>query len=128
MDGTDWLRSQLTSFGCAACGFAFGEEGIRLLAERDGLYFVDLTCAMCGSSATAIVTVALDDDAAPRASDPELTPATIGLPVMPAARTWAPDPVGVDDLLDVHQVLAAWDGDLVGLLRRLDGVEGTAAR
>ena len=36
--------------------------------------------------------------------------------------------MGVDDLLDVHQVLADWDGDLVGLLRRLDGVEGTVAR
>jgi hypothetical protein len=118
MDGADWLRTQLTSFGCAACGFAYGSDGIRVLAERDGLFFVDLACDMCGSSATAIVTIALDEHAAPRATDPELTPAAIV----------EGDPVDLDDLLDVHRMLAAWDGDMHGLLRRLDGAEGTVAR
>lgn len=120
MDGADWLRTQLTSFGCAACGFGYAENGIRVLAERDGLFFVDLACDMCGSSAMAIVTVAVDDDAVPQAVDPELVRA-----VTPAPE---PAPVGLDDVLDVHQVLSGWQGDLVGLLRHLDGAEGTVAR
>lgn len=120
MDGADWLRTQLTSFGCAACGFAYGETGIRVLAERDGLFFVDLACDMCGSSATAIVTVAVDDDAGPQAVDPELVRAAVPAP--------ASAPIDLDDVLDVHQVLDAWHGDLVGLLRHLDGAEGTVAR
>jgi hypothetical protein len=119
MDGTDWLRAQLTSFGCAACGEAYDTTGIRVLAERDGLFFVDLGCARCGSQATAIVTITVDEDAEPRADAPELAP---------VAAAAAPAPVDLDDVLDVHQVLASWEGDLVGLLRRFDGVEGTAAR
>ena len=120
MDGADWLRAQLTSFGCAACGLAYGEHGIRVLAERDGLFFVDLACDMCGSSATAIVTVALDDELGAQVIDPELVPAV--------AASGAPAPLSLDDVLDVHQVLSAWQGDLVGLLRHLDGAEGTVAR
>jgi hypothetical protein len=131
MDGADWLRTQLTSFGCAACGFAYDAAGIHVAAERDGLFFVDLACDMCGSSATAIVTVALDEEAAPLAHDPELMPvrataATDG--PIPSARRGERGPVDVDDLIDVHRVLAEWQGDLVGLLRRLDGAEGTVAR
>ena len=118
MDGAEWLRTQLTSFGCASCGRAYAPEGIRMLAERDQLYFVDLACLMCGSQATAIVTVALEDGLMPRADVPELEPAT-----PPVAA-----PVDADDLLDMHQLLAEHDGDLIALLRRLDGVEGTVAR
>jgi len=118
MDGAEWLRTQLTSFGCAACGFAYAAEGIRVAAERDGLFFVDLGCDMCGSQATAIVTIALDDEDAPLVSAPDLEPADA-----PAA-----SPVDANDLLDMHQLLAAHDGDITGLLRRLDGVEGTVAR
>ena len=67
MDGADWLRTQLTSFGCAACGQPYGTGRIRLLAERDGLYFVDLACASCASQAVAIVTIELDEDDVPQA-------------------------------------------------------------
>jgi hypothetical protein len=118
MDGAEWLRTQLTSFGCAACGRAYAPEGIRMLAERDQLYFVDLACLMCGSQATAIVTIALEDGLMPRADAPELEPAT----------TVAAGPVAADDVLDMHQLLASYEGDVAGLLRRLDGAEGTIAR
>lgn len=119
MDGADWLRTQLTSFGCAACGRAYEPEGIRLLAERDELFFVDLSCLVCGSQATAIVTVEIEEGAA-RADVGELEPAS--------AMTSPGDPVDLDDVLDVHQLLAGWEGDLVGLLRRFDGAEGTVTR
>ena len=65
MDGADWLRTQLTSFGCAACGRRYRTGRIRLLAERDGLYFVDLGCAAAPRQAVAIVTVELDEDDVP---------------------------------------------------------------
>ena len=119
MDGADWLRTQLTSFGCASCGRAYEPEGIRLLAERDELYFVDLSCLVCGSQATAIVTVEQDDGAV-RAEAGEIEPV--------AAGPEAGDPIDLDDVLDVHQLLAGYEGDLVGLLRRFDGAEGTVAR
>ena len=33
----------------------------KLLAEREGLFFVDLDCSRCGSHTVAIVTVESDD-------------------------------------------------------------------
>ena len=61
MDGPDWLRTQLTSFTCPACGQLYGSGRLRLLAERDGLFFVDLDCPGCASHTVAIVTVEADD-------------------------------------------------------------------
>ena len=61
MDSPDWLRTQLTSFTCPACGRRYRGSRIRLLAERDGLFFVDLDCSRCGSHTVAIVTVEIDD-------------------------------------------------------------------
>jgi hypothetical protein len=113
MDGADWLRTQLTSFGCAACGAPYEPGRIRLLAEREGLYFVDLACMSCASRAVAIVTVELDDEEAPRADPGDLVRLT-------AARPPAPDPIDVDDVLDMHRFLERFEGGTVALLERLE--------
>lgn len=90
---------------------------MRVLAEREGLFFVDLTCPACASQAIAIVTVESDEETEPRADAGELVSLTrVGDP--DAARPGAP-PIGADDVLDVHAVLAAFQGDARELLRRL---------
>src|SRR5512141_2192767 len=61
MDSPDWLRTQLTTFTCPACGRRYRGSKMRLLAEREGLFFVDLDCSRCGSHTVAIVTVEIDD-------------------------------------------------------------------
>jgi len=66
MDSPDWLRTQLTTFTCPACGRRYRGSKMRLLAEREGLFFVDLDCSRCGSHTVAIVTVELDDSEAER--------------------------------------------------------------
>ena len=115
MDGADWLRTQLTSFGCAACGEPYESGRIRLLAERDGLYFVDLACASCASQAVAIVTVELDEDDIPQADAGELIQ-IVADPVGGPSRL----PVTADDVLDMHGLLASFQGDAVALLTRMD--------
>ena len=80
MDGPDWLRTQLTSFTCPACGRRYRGSKIRLLAERDGLFFVDLDCARCGSHTVAIVTVEIDDATASIRDISDLTLNTDELP------------------------------------------------
>ena len=114
MDGAEWLRTQLTSFGCAACGQPYGTGRIRLLAERDGLYFVDLACASCASQAVAIVTIELDEDDEPQADAGDLIQivADAGRPARP--------PLTIDDVLDMHQVLVGFEGGTTALLERLD--------
>ena len=114
MDGADWLRTQLTSFGCAACGQPYGTGRIRLLAERDGLYFVDLACASCASQAVAIVTIELDEDDVPQAEAGDL------IQIVADPGHLSKPPVTVDDVLDMHDLLAGFRGGTAALLERLD--------
>ena len=116
MDGADWLRTQLTSFGCAACGEPYETGRIRLLAERDGLYFVDLACASCASQAVAIVTIELDDDDIPQADVGDL----VHIVADPVGVSSGP-PVTADDVLDMHGLLSGFEGDAAALLARMDG-------
>jgi DNA-directed RNA polymerase subunit RPC12/RpoP len=113
MDGADWLRTQLTSFGCAACGQPWEAGHIRVLAERESLYFVDLACTRCGSQAVAIVTIQPEDEA--------VCADVADVPSVGAADGRAPaDPVSADDVLAVHQLLEGYEGDLTDLLGRPD--------
>jgi transcription elongation factor Elf1 len=112
MDGPDWLRTQLTSFTCPACGRRYRGSKIRLLAERDGLFFVDLDCARCGSHTVAIVTVEMDDATASITDISDLTLSIDELPIhlgeeLPAAAAL----VTPDDVLEMHEFLAEFDGN-----------------
>jgi hypothetical protein len=120
MDGAEWLRTQLTSFGCAACGQAYEAGRIRVLAERDGLFFVDLACTHCGTQAVAIVTIQLDEDQLPQADARELTP----LDDTASQR----EPVSADDVLEIHALLDGFQGDVARLLDRLDRGTATESR
>ena len=117
MDSPEWLRTQLTSFTCPACGRRYRGSRIRLLAERDGLYFVDLDCSRCGSHTVAIVTVEIDDAemAIIDASDIELAvdaePEHLG-EELPAGAAL----VTADDVLDMHEFLERFEGDMRDLL------------
>lgn len=118
MDGSEWLKTQLTSFGCAACGQPYESGKIRLLAEREGLFFVDLGCSHCGTQAVAIVTIATDEDDELRIDAGEH--ASVALTAMPVA-----DPVSADDVLAVHKLLDGFAGSINDLLEHFDG-RGTA--
>jgi len=112
MDGPDWLRTQLTSFTCPACGRRYRGSKIRLLAERDGLFFVDLDCARCGSHTVAIVTVEMDDATASITEISDLTLSIDELPIhlgeeLPAGAAL----VTPDDVLEMHEFLAEFDGN-----------------
>ena len=109
MEGADWLRTQLTSFSCSACGRAYRSSHIRIVAQRDELFFVDLRCRRCGSESLAIVTVETDSDGPGSRLD-------VGDLVDAAAAINAADdadgpPVSVEDLLQMHDFLGRFDGD-----------------
>jgi hypothetical protein len=119
MDAEGWLTSELASFSCAACGRAYGEGHVRLIAQRAELCFVDLSCRHCGSQAVAIVTIQVEGEAAElvtRAAGPGAEGDPPG-----ASPSASPAAIGVDDVLDVHDLLAGFDGDVHDLLARFDG-------
>ena len=118
MDAESWLTSELASFGCAACGEAYGQGHIRLIAQREELYFVDLSCDHCGSQAVAIVTIQVDGETA-RLEGGELVRAE------GSVESPAPDgpAVSADDVLDAHAILDDFEGDVHQLIARFDGEE-----
>jgi transcription elongation factor Elf1 len=114
MDSPDWLRTQLTSFNCPACGRRYRGSRMRLLAERDGLFFVDLDCPRCGSHTVAIVTVEIGEsevtiEVSDVVGEDEIEHLGEALP--PAAA-----PVTADDVLEMHQFLDRYQGSLGALL------------
>ena len=115
MDAEGWLTSELASFACAACGQPYGEAQIRLIAQREELYFVDLSCPHCGSQAVAIVTIQLEGDEAVLET---------GRVVLgdggPSLDEPARPSISVDDVLDMHAFLTEFGGDVAALLARSD--------
>lgn len=115
MNGPEWLHAQLTSFTCPACRRRYRDGRVKLLAERDGLYFVDLDCSRCGSHTVAIVTVDLEDAEAAISdlSDVAYELAIDVIEPLPARAA----PVTADDVLEMHQFLDRFEGDVRALFR-----------
>jgi hypothetical protein len=88
---------------CTACGASVPAGRIRILAHRDDLAFVELACQTCGSSALGLL-LAADELGEPPVLDVAADPA----PIDPA--------ITLDDVVSMRDHLAAWDGDLRGLL------------
>ena len=97
---------------CAVCGRSVPVEGIRVLARRDDLTFVELACAGCRSESLGII-VAGDESPAVSMYG-EFLPAD-------DARFQDARPIGPDDVLAVREVLARR-----GLAGLVDGPEDSA--
>jgi hypothetical protein len=116
------MRSELASTPCEACGNVYAESRLRVLARRQGLYVVGLTCVSCGAAALAMVSFGRDggrDDAG--TPEPENAESHAGPHALRADRlvrtrpsTVVP-PVDLDDVLDMHRFLEDFDGDFRGL-------------
>jgi hypothetical protein len=119
MEGADWLRTQLTSFSCSACGRAYRASQISVLAQREDLFFVRLGCSGCGSQSVAIVTIQVDD-----ADGSQVDAGEFQVVLDDAEVPQGPD-VSPDDVLAMHQFLEGFDGDFRRLFTGSGGSSGT---
>jgi hypothetical protein len=95
MDPLDHLGTRLDGHRCSVCDASVSADRVKLLAWRDDLAFLELHCGDCLSTTLGFVMV----------------------PQAGAAEHQAPAaPISSDDVLDMHQLLATWRGDLTGLL------------
>ncbi len=109
MEPFDRLRAILAATHCTLCGRPIDPARIRILAEREGLTFVELPCLRCGIVALGLVTFVEGDGDRPRRRHGEFTAAD-------EARFAGRPPISADDVLAAHEFLAGWRGDLRGLL------------
>ena len=95
MDPLDHRLALPDGLRCTVCDERVPAERLRLLAWRDELVFLQIECSGCLSTTLGFVVAGATDD---EAAGPE------------------PPPITSDDVLDMHQFLATWRGDLSVLL------------
>jgi hypothetical protein len=94
MDPLDHRLALPDGLRCTVCDERVPAERLRLLAWRDELVFLQIDCSGCLSTTLGFVVAGVTDDGV--ASEPP--------------------PISTDDVLDMHQFLATWRGDLSALL------------
>ena len=107
MDPLDHLLALPDGLRCTVCDERVPATRIRLLAWRDDLAFLQIDCAGCASTTLGFVLDGRSDEPAPAHEG---------------------DPISADDVLDMHQLLATWRGDLNGLLRSDDRGRAESSR
>jgi len=108
----------LLGAGCTRCGRPYAAQGIRVLAQREEIAFVQLVCFACQTQTMALVTgaPATDDDAS------ELGEGVLG--DHPAGDHDGVDgafrrrgaPISEAEVLEMRAYLAEYEGDVRGLL------------
>ena len=106
MDPLDHLLALPDGLRCTVCDERVPATRIRALARRDDLTFIEIDCDACASSTLGFLLAGRTDEPAPAHDG---------------------DPISSDDVLDMHELLASWRGDLVDLLAR-DGSRGDDGR
>jgi hypothetical protein len=95
MDPLDHRLALSDGHRCSVCDERVPSERVKLLAWREDLAFLQFDCGSCLSTTLGFVLAGRGDEPVPARS---------------------PNPISSDDLLDMHQLLATWRGDLAGLL------------
>lgn len=103
MDSRDRPSGPADDVACSVCREPVAPGGTRLLARRDDLLFLEVSCPACASVTLGFV-FAADD-----------------IHVPDVVRLAGAPPVSGDDVLDMHEHLAAWNGDLRSLLHQGHG-------
>lgn len=111
MDPRERLRPRSGGLSCSVCGWPLTSEGMRVLAERDDLAFVELPCGGCGAEVLEMI------ELEPGPAPPR--------PVRPVVDT-AP-PIRTDDVRAMRRFLEGWQGDLRTLVGRRSDHGGRAA-
>jgi hypothetical protein len=111
MDPRDRLQPFANGVDCAVCGGLVPMDGIRILARRDDLAFLELTCAACHSESLGIVVGGESDGMASRQAYGEFEAAD-------DARFHAAPPIDADDLLVARELLRR--GGIDALVGRAD--------
>ena len=100
MQDLDWLSGVFGTVRCAGCGAVYGRGAIAIVGNRDEYWFVRCSCDSCGAQGLGVVIVK------------EL--AAVAANTTPTAGIRAAA-LRVDDVLEAHELLRDYDGDVHGL-------------
>ena len=104
----EWLDGVFGTVRCANCGAVYGRDSIAVVGNRDEYWFVRCTCEACGTQGLGVVIVKRVADAPPAA-------------VAQALLDGGDERILVDDVLEAHELLRDYVGDVHGLFEKVSG-------
>ena len=106
-----WLRDQAKGYDCNVCGQNHSKSDIRVLGRLESAWIVRVTCSRCQTSFKLLVVV---DEALAAVAEAKPVPAGT------ASRRTRDRRVSVsaDEVLDAHEFLRTYGGDIKALFRR----------
>ncbi|MGH7912440.1 MAG: hypothetical protein ACREQM_10125 [Candidatus Dormibacteraceae bacterium] len=112
----DFIRERARYYNCPACGHSLRGCELRMLKQVRDRYTVQVTCASCGVQFVVILAVQGEG-----VSEEEEAQALAELAEFEAGpETPAVEPIGLDEVLDLHLLLRDFQGSLTDLVSAPD--------
>lgn len=115
----EFIQDRARYYNCPVCGKNLGGCGVRMLNHVDDRYTVQVSCAACGVN--FVIVLAIQGVSIEAVDDLELV---VEDDDMAAPDYDAPDPIGADEVLDLHLLLKDFRGPLTELLKAPDRTAG----
>jgi hypothetical protein len=112
----EFIRDRARFYNCPVCGRSLKGCDIQVLSHEEERFHLQVTCAQC--QVTFIVVLAVAGGAVEDVDSIE-APVSIS-----AQREPDPEPISVDEILDVHLYLKSFQGTLTDLLHQPDHSRG----
>ena len=110
----EFIRDRARFYNCPVCGRSLKGCDVQVLSHEDERFHLQVTCAQC--QVTFIVVLAIAGGAVE-----EIEAVTSELAVEPVAE---PEPISVDEILDLHLYLKSFQGTLTELIQLPDHSRG----
>jgi len=112
----EFIRDRARFYNCPVCGRSLKGCDIQVLSHEHERFHLQVTCAQC--QVTFIVVLAIAGGAVEEVESVETAAEAHGSRVEAAVPE--PDPISVDEILDVHLYLKSFQGTLKDLLHQPD--------
>ena len=125
MNILQFLRQQAKDYDCNVCGQNHARSDIRVLGRLESAWIVKVTCSRCQTSFKLLVVV---DESTGAEIKREMAGApSARVATAKAMRERRKPPLTVDEVLDAHEFLTSYEGDLRSLFKRQRTAAATGA-
>ncbi|HKC19357.1 MAG TPA: hypothetical protein VKE27_06955 [Candidatus Dormibacteraeota bacterium] len=101
----EFIRDRARFYNCPVCGRSLKGCDVQVLSHEDERFQLQVTCAQC--QVTFVVVLAIAGGGVEDVAVPE-----------PVAAETAPEPISVDEILDLHVFLKGYQGTLKELIQQ----------
>jgi hypothetical protein len=114
----EFIRDRARFYNCPVCGRSLKGCDIQVLSHEHERFHLQVTCAQC--QVTFIVVLAIAGGAVEEVESVETASEAQAARAQAPAAHGEPDPISVDEILDVHLFLKSFQGTLKDLLHQPD--------